>query len=295
VSAFAELAGLWFSRRRLHALDLDPPTTWAELSATARALQATHTSAPLALPGGTAGGETTAYCLTGLLASNGASVLEDGAIGIGSPASAQTLRFLRRLVTDGSLAPAAVGYEWDRPVNLLADGQAAMIIGGTYEAETLASRTGAGARAVSEHFGFVPIPAGPQGRQASVAGAMIFAVFRQAAQPKAAMHLIERAVAPEALAAAARRHGRVPSRRSALAMSATELPFLTVAGEMLERAVTRPWIPLYSRVSSQLQSMIEAVLVGRTGPTAAAQHTAAMIAAITGLPNAAPAAVAGRR
>jgi hypothetical protein len=107
------------------------------------------------------------------------------------------------------------------------------------------------------------------------------------------MQLIERAVAPEALAAAARRHGRVPSRRSALAIAAPELPFLADAGRMLERAVTRPWIPLYSRVSSQLQSMLEAVLVGRTGPTAAAQHTAAMIAAITGLPNAERATVSG--
>jgi ABC-type glycerol-3-phosphate transport system substrate-binding protein len=294
VSAFAELAGLWFNRRRLHALGLHPPTTWAELAATARALGKAHPSAPLALPAGTAGGETTAYCLTGLLASNGASVLADGAVGIGSPASAQTLRFLRRLVTDGSLPPAAVGYEWDRPVNLLADGQAAMIIGGTYEAETLAARTAAGMQALSDHFGFAPIPAGPQGRQASVAGAMIFAVFRQAVHPKAAMQLIERAVAPEALAAAARRHGRVPSRRSALALAAPELPFLAVADELLERAVTRPWIPLYSRVSSQLQSMLEAVLVGRIGPSAAAQHTATMIAAITGLPNAAPVAVGGR-
>jgi ABC-type glycerol-3-phosphate transport system substrate-binding protein len=286
VSAFAELAGLWFSRRRMRASGLEPPTTWAELSAAARVLRSGHPSAPLALPGGTAGGETTAYCLTGFLAANGASVLEDGRIAIGSPSSAQTLRFLRRLVTDGSLPQSAVGYEWDRPGKLLADGHAAITVGGTYEAESLGLRTGAGTRGVWDHFGFVPIPAGPQGQQASVAGAMIFAVFRQAAQPKAAMRLIARAVAPEALAAAARRHGRVPSRRSALALAAPDLPLLSVAGPMLERAVTRPWIPLYSRVSSQLQSMLEAVLVGRTGPAAAAEHTAAMVAAITGLPNA---------
>ena len=44
----------------------------------------------------------------------------------------------------GCLPAAAVGYEWDRPIHLLADGQAAMSVGGTYEAETLAVRTGAG-------------------------------------------------------------------------------------------------------------------------------------------------------
>jgi ABC-type glycerol-3-phosphate transport system substrate-binding protein/DNA-binding transcriptional regulator YhcF (GntR family) len=289
VSAFAEMAGLWFNRRRLRALGLDAPTTWAELMTAARAVGRGQPTAPLALPGGTAGGETTSYCLFGFLASNGASVLEDDAISLGSTATTQALRYLRRLVTEDCLPPAAVGYEWDRPIHLLAEGHAAMSIGGTYEAETLAASTGAGPRGVWEHFGFAPIPAGPNGHQASVAGAMIFAVFRQAAHPQAAMRLIERAVTPAALAAAARRSGRVPSRRSALALAGADLPFLWHAGEIAERAVTRPWIPLYSRVSTQLQAMLETVLTGGAGPAAAAQHTAAMIAAITGLPTVEPA------
>jgi hypothetical protein len=37
-------------------------------------------------------------------------------------------------------------------------------------------------------------------------------------------------------------------------------------------------------VSAQLQAMLEAVLTGRLGPAAAAQRTAELIAAITGLP-----------
>ena len=63
------------------------------------------------------------------------------------PASAQILRFLRRLVTDGCLPPAAVGYQWDRPIHLLADGQAVITIGGTYEAETLAHAPAPGSQA----------------------------------------------------------------------------------------------------------------------------------------------------
>lgn len=286
VSAFAEVAGLWYSKRKLRAAGLEVPTTWSELAAAARTLHAAHpASAPLAIPGGTAGGETTAYCLIGLLASNGVDVIDDAGIGIGSAASAQTMRFLRRLVTDDCLPATAVGYEWDRAIHLLADGQAAITVGGSYEAETLAERTGAGQHGVWDHFGFAPIPAGPQGQLASVAGAMIFAVFRQAAQPKEAMRLIERAVAPESLAASARRHGRVPSRRSAIAIAAPDVPILGRIAAILEGAVTRPWIPLYSRVSWQLQSMLESVLSGRIGPVPAAQHAAAMIAAITGLPT----------
>jgi hypothetical protein len=62
------------------------------------------------------------------------------------------------------------------------------------------------------------------------------------------------------------------------------LPFLSQTAEMLERAVTRPATPLYSRVSAQLQAMLEAVLTGRVGPAVAARRTAEMIGAITGLP-----------
>lgn len=283
VPAFAEAAGLWFDKQRFGDLGLEPPTTWNELLTCARALSQVVPGHPLAFPGGTAGGETTAYCLIGLLASNGVNILEGNRVNIGSAATAQTLRFLRRLVTEGWVAPAAVGYAWDHPINLLAAGETAMTIGGTYEAETLVDQTGGGPEAISRRFGFVPIPAGPHGQPASVAGAMIFAFFRQSTRPKEALRLIERAVAPAALAAAARRSGRVPARRSALKVVADELPFLAATGEILERAVTRPWIPLYSRVSTQLQSMLEAVLTGQVGPTRAAQRTAELIAAIADL------------
>ena len=43
-------------------------------------------------------------------------------------------------------------------------------------------------------------------------------------------------------------------------------------------------MPSYPRVSAQLQAMLEAVLTGRLSPQAAAQRTAEMIGAITGLP-----------
>lgn len=48
--------------------------------------------------------------------------------------------------------------------------------------------------------------------------------------------------------------------------------------------MTRPKIPLYPRVSLQLQTMLEAALTGRLDPAAAAAHAAELIEAITGLP-----------
>ena len=176
-----------------------------------------------------------------------------------------------------------VGYEWDRPVRLLAEGEAAISFGGSYEAATLARALGVPLRKLWDHVGFAPIPGGPKGAPASVAGTMVYGIFRQAAQPALAMRLLEDVVAPEALARIATATGRIPARRSAVALAAPPLAFLSQTADLLDHAVTRPTTPVYPRVSAQLQAMLEAVLTGRLGPAAAAQRTAELIAAITGL------------
>ena len=67
-------------------------------------------------------------------------------------------------------------------------------------------------------------------------------------------------------------------------LAAPDLPFLSQSAEILGSAVTRPHIPLYPRVSQQLQTMLEAALTGRLDPDAAARLAAGLIEAITGLP-----------
>ena len=103
---------------------------------------------------------------------------------------------------------------------------------------------------LSDHFGFAPVPAGPRGAPASVAGTMVYAILRQAAQPRLAMRLLARARrAGGARAPIARATGRIPARRSAVALAAPGLPFLAQTADLLEHAVTRPSTPLYPRVS----------------------------------------------
>ena len=86
-----------------------------------------------------------------------------------------------------------------------------------------------------DHVGFIPVPAGPGGQPASVAGTMSYGIFRQAAQPGLAVRLLERALAPEALARIARVTGRIPARRSAIALVAPDLPFLSQTADLMER------------------------------------------------------------
>jgi multiple sugar transport system substrate-binding protein len=284
VSAFGSVAGIWYRRPELAALGLEPPGTWDELRAVARALADSGLATPFVMPGGSIGGETTTYCLIAFLASNGARVLDGESISIDAPETAETLAFLRSLIDDGLMPADVVAHEWTRPVRLLAEGKAALSVGGSYEAQTLAEAFGVSMAELWEHVGFIPVPAGPRGRPASVAGSMSYAIFRQSAQPQLAMRVLEHAVAPQALARLAHATGRVPARRSAVELAAPDLPFLSQSADILASAVTRPHIPLYPRVSKQLQTMLESVLTGRHEPAEATGLAAGLIEAITGLP-----------
>jgi multiple sugar transport system substrate-binding protein len=283
VSAFADVAGLWYRRRELEKVQVAPPRTWAELRSVGRAL-AKRVKRPIVMPGGSQGAETTAYCLIAFLASNSAAVLDGDQVVLDSPATVEALRFLRSLVEDGSMPPDVVAYDWDRSTTMLAEGQAAISFGGSYEAAGLAEALGVPLAELWEQVGFAPAPAGPRGTPSCAAGTMSYGIFSQATQPRVALDLLRMAVDPEALAGIARATGRIPARRSAVRLADPGFPFLLETEEMLEDAVTRPATPSYTRVSGQLQAMLEAVLTGRLKAGPAASRTAELIGAITGLP-----------
>lgn len=285
VQAEADVAGLWYRRADLAAAGLEPPKSWAELVVAGRTIAALHARArhAIALPGGSRGGETTTYCLLALLASNGASVLEDGAVTLDGPATVEALAFLRGLVDEDVVPAEAVGYEWDRPIRLLAQGQAAISFGGSYEGPALALAAGIPTDRVWDEFGFVAMPPGPRGGSV-LAGGMVYGILRQAAYPELAMRLLQHLVSVEALAPMARATAQIPPRRSTVALVSDQSPLLSATAAMLERATVRPATPAYARVSAQLQALLETVLTGRAAPAAASERAADLVAAITGLP-----------
>lgn len=282
ISLSADVAGLWYRREDFHALNLDPPATWEELRTAGRRLRSSRGHYPLAWPGGTKGSETTTYCLLAFLASNGVEVLDDDRVLIDQPRTVQSLRFVRQLIEDDLVPVEAVGYEWNQPIRLLARGRVSMSLGGSYEGRTLAEAMHLPVEKLVQHAGFLPIPSGPQGSPGSVAGTMVCGIMRQAASPERAMRLL-RAISQPANLATVALTGRIPPRRSAIKLAGSDLPLLEITASMLETATIRPATPLYSRVSVQLQTMLEAVLTGRHAPDEAASRTAELIAAITGL------------
>jgi multiple sugar transport system substrate-binding protein len=286
VQAETDLAGLWYRRDALARLGVEPPTSWKELRALGRRLMAEHATRghAVALPGGSRAAETTTYCLVTLLASNGATVLSADGVTLDSPATVEAMRFLRGLVDDGILPVDAVSYSSDRPIRLLAHGQAAMCFAGSYEAHVLAQATGISLDEVPREFGFAPMPAGPRGRAAVLAGGMVYCIPRQAHHPVLAMRLLRGAVAPDALARLCLGTGQLPPRRTAVGIVAPDSPFHAHTAALLHQAVVRPATPSYALVSAQLQAMLEAVLTRQRGPAAAVARAADMIGAITGLP-----------
>lgn len=284
VHAEVDVAGLWYAREALGGVAARPPATWDELREALRRAGDAGWREPLALPGGSRAGETTTFCLLGLLASNGVSVLDHHGVTLDTAAAVEALRFLRSLVEAGLVSPDAVGYEWNRSIKLLAGGQAAFSVGGSYEARLLMEESGRELAELWERFGFMPFPAGPRGHSATLAGGMVYGIFRQSSHPKEAMRLLEQVTSPTALAEMATATGHIPPRNSAVDLLADREPFVTATAAMLDHAVVRPQVPTYPRVSAQLQVMLEAVLTGRLGPATATERTAEMISAITGRP-----------
>lgn len=284
LQAEGDVAGLWYRVDALAATMATPPRTWAELADAARAVASPGRTRPLALPGGSRAGETTTYCLLAFLASNGARVLDSGGITLNSHAAIEALEFLRSLVDDGLVAAGAVAHDWDQPSHLLADERVAMAFGGSYEARMLAAQEHVAVAELSGRYGFLPMPAGPRGSLATVAGGMVYAVFRQAAQPQLAGRLLRHLCSTEQLAQMSRKTGQIPPRASAVSLVAQESPFLVQTSRMLPTAIVRPATSTYASVSAQLQAMLEAVLTRRLSPAVAAKQAAQLIAAITGLP-----------
>lgn len=286
VQAEADIAGLWFRKDHLELIGAQPPTDWQEMVEAAATIREVLGSErhPIVLPGGPKAGEVVTYCLLALLASNGARMMSDEGVVLDDAATVTTLRFLRDLVTSGLVSTEIVGFDRDRPAHLLASGSATFMLGGSYQAGLLAELSGIGIAAVQDQFGFIPVPAGPDGAPAVLAGGMAYVILRQGERPKEAMAFLEHLLSDQPLADLAEFTAQIPPRKAAADRAGVTLPLVTETSRMLEHAVVRPAIVEHARVSSQLQNMLAAVLTGTLGPATAAERTAEFIGAITGRP-----------
>jgi ABC-type glycerol-3-phosphate transport system substrate-binding protein/DNA-binding transcriptional regulator YhcF (GntR family) len=278
------LAGIWYDVAALDSVGVGVPQTWAELTSAATLLRDSGTMRyPISLPGGEAARETTTYCLAAMLASNGASIMNE-TVHLDTPNAVVVLRLIRQFVTDGLLDPDAIAHGWLEGPGLLATGNAAINIGGSYEIEHIARRANIPLTSVGDRFLFAPFPGGPTGNPATVIGGMGHVVFRQSGDPLRAMDLVKAMMGDEVLRKRAEGHWTIPPLRSAVPLDSPETQFINDTIAMLPSARTRPIVAGYQPVTRQLQRLVQTVISGSIRPAGAVERTAEFISAITDTP-----------
>jgi ABC-type glycerol-3-phosphate transport system substrate-binding protein len=290
----ADVAGLWLRRDWFAAEGLRPPADWDDWIACARHFQRPAVrdryglgAYPLAFVGGAAGGEATTDQLTPLLWSIGADVFAGGTVTLDSPAARRAVAFVRDLVQTFRVAsPDVVRYSWADAWRAMAEGSVAMALGGSYEGRLIRDVAGWSAAEAAANLDFVPMPAGPGGAPASLAGGMSYVVYRQSRRPEAALDLLARAMPPEDVARFCVETGQNPPTRSAAAaLAETDEHFLRLTAPLLPAARSRGALSHYALVSAQLARMFEDAITGVCAPAEAVTRAAAVIAGLTGFPE----------
>lgn len=294
LSADADFAVLWFRRDWFEREGIAPPETWEAWLDALRQFQRPDIRDryalgpfPLTFAGGEEAGEATTYQLLPVLWSAGAETFADHEVALHSPEAEAAVEFVANLVRKHKFAaPGVVGQVWNGPALSFAAGSVAMALGGSYEAPLIRVASGWTEDEFLTKVGFVPVPAGPRGRRATILGGLSYAVYRQSERPELAFELIARANRPEVLREFCKRTAQNPPTISATqALAADTEPYLHAAAQLFPYARTRWPIPEYTRVSHQFRRMFESAIRGEAEPAAAVARAAAVIAGITGLPE----------
>lgn len=273
----ANVSVIWYRKDWFTAEEQTPPRTWDELVRVAQHFKRFNRF-PLAFVGGRQAGETTTYQLLPFLWAAGGSLFSQGRVALDDRA-VRTLRFFSDLVHKYRVAsPESVSFAWDRPARLFANGRAALAVGGSYEKPLIQEISGWDDKAFRERVGCISIPAGPGGENATVAGGMVYVIFRQSRDAKLAFEILKRVVEPSLMREFCTKTGRSPTRISVVeGLDTGEGWFSQRVSRLLHSARARLDIPEYARVSEQFQLMVENALSLRMSPEEAVKKAQEII------------------
>lgn len=194
---------LFIRRDWREKLGLPVPRSWEELAQLSRAFterdpdgNGRRDTYGLAFPGGTARGYA-AWYLSSFLFQAGGEFLRQGADGkvhgaLDEPAAVATLSFFRRLVCeDRSVQPNAINASTQETNKSFSSGQAGIYLSGPYHISLFDQEPG------RDRYEVVPVPAGPTGQRASLAGGELAFIARSTQQPERARRFIEFLISPE--------------------------------------------------------------------------------------------------
>ncbi|NLF00186.1 MAG: extracellular solute-binding protein [Anaerolineales bacterium] len=285
----ADVSLLWYRQDWFAQEGIAPPRDWDDLRHVAEhfskpAVKASYgLEAPLAFPGGRAGGESTVYSLMPFVWSAGSDVFQDDVVVLDGPGTRRALAFLRDLVAQGGLSlPDVTFFQWSTAPWMFAKGKVAMSLGGSYETDIIMDASGWTREEFMARVGCVAPPAAPGGAPVSAVGGTSHVVLRQSKHPGLVLDVLRIAADPDAVGGLFRsRFQNSPFSAFNAFLSSEAEPVLTQVSRLITSGRARPSIPEYALVSRQLQAMFEAAVVGTLPVDEAARRTAEFISVVT--------------
>lgn len=284
---------LWYRRDWFQEENLLPPSTWDELVQVALHFQKDAVREryglgphPLAFVAGRHGGETTTYQLLPFLWSTGGELVAGDRILLDSPASRRALQFLSDLIHKHHLvSPQVTACPWDYSTQAFASGSVAMSLGGTYESFFIREIAAWDEAEFLQRVGFVPVPAGPAGQPATLAGGMNYVLYHQSPHTKKSQGMLKMTLEPQILKPFCLHTGQIPAHAGlAQDLDPEQDGFVARTIPLLKQARTRPSLPGFARVSAQFRGMVEDCLTQKSPVGQAVTLAAERISAITDLP-----------
>jgi multiple sugar transport system substrate-binding protein len=272
---------LYFRRDWLEEAGLDPPETFDELSAVARALQRPPARWGFVWQGKQYEGLICDYLE--ILNGYGGFWIDEATleVGLDQPAARAALEFMANACggPDPISPPGVTTYQEEESRRLFQDGRAVFLRNWPY-AWRLAQRDDSPLRG---RVGVMPMVRAEGGRRAGTLGGWGLGVSAYSRQPELAIAFIRHATSLQSQRVLCGPSGYAPARREAY--SDRELldanPFLESLLEIHEQAVPRPIVARYALASDILQRRLSAALAGAETPAealaAAAKETRLML------------------
>ena len=243
----------------------EPPRTWREFEATCRQYADPPERYCIVFQGMQYEGLVCNY-LEYLWGAGGTALDKDQNVLLAGKENIAALTFMKKVLDSGWAPRSVITFQEQQTLEFFEQGKALMMRNWPY-AWAILNRS-----ALRGKVGIVPFIHQAGQEPAGTLGGWGLGIARTAKFPEAAWSFIEFATSPEAQKILHFRRGAVPARRSLFqdADILKESPYYRTLYDLLLKALPRPVMPDYPRISAVLQKNVSAVLVGIETPAQAA-------------------------
>lgn len=271
---------IW-NRELFEAAGLDPdtpPATWDEILEFAEVLNDPPRTYAMMVPGGSS--EHLPHRWYSFLWGAGGDILDaDGRAVFNSDAGVQAAEFYSTLITEDFMPVDVLSASSDDNDRAVAASSYAMGVVGSWFFNYAREAGVDTVEQFNERFGVAAVPRPNGGPSPSGAGGWTVTVPSGAAHPDLAWEFVSIAMNTENHRTWAVSRGYVPVRESLAQEQAffDQIPFYDVIQEQLPIARTRPPVPEYPQISSELQAALQAIMLGEREVQEALDDAAASV------------------